>query len=332
VAEALRVSVAMATYRGERFLREQLESLARQTRLPDELVVCDDRSPDGTWSVLEGFRRDAPFPVRLHRNETNLGVAGNFTRAATLCEGDAILFCDQDDVWLPQKVERLMEPLEREPAVAVSFSDLSVVDEALRPLGYTMWGARGFGAAQQEAFRAAPVAHLVHENVVTGCAMAMRASLRKETLPVPAGWIHDAWIALLAAMNHDLAPVPDVTVLYRQHAANATGANKQSSWARVRKKARDALADPTETFRRDARYWGEAARAMRRLGGRPDRLRDLARLEERVAHLEARAALPPRRLARVAAVSREWREGRYARHSGGAASAVKDLVGRRRKA
>jgi glycosyltransferase involved in cell wall biosynthesis len=100
----LKLSVAMATYNGERFLEEQLFSIARQIRLPDEMVVSDDGSNDGTIDILERFATSAPFPVRVYRNIKPLGYGDNFLKAASLCHGDLIAFSDQDDVWLENKL------------------------------------------------------------------------------------------------------------------------------------------------------------------------------------------------------------------------------------
>lgn len=99
------VSVAMATYNGAAFLGEQLASIRAQTLLPSELVVCDDGSTDDAVIILEEFARTAPFPVRIERNEKNLGHADNFLKAASLCRSPLVAYCDQDDVWAPKKLE-----------------------------------------------------------------------------------------------------------------------------------------------------------------------------------------------------------------------------------
>src|SRR5690349_15385572 len=101
----MRISVAMATYNGAPFLPEQLQSLAAQTLPPFELVVCDDGSTDRTIQILREFATSAPFPVRIHENSERLGFGDNFLKAAALCQGDWIAFCDQDDIWLPHKLE-----------------------------------------------------------------------------------------------------------------------------------------------------------------------------------------------------------------------------------
>src|SRR4051812_44291759 len=100
---SLTISVAMGAYNGEAFIGEQLASIAGQSKLPIELVICDDASTDSTVNRIEEFARAAPFPIRTYRNEANLGVAGNFGRAIGLCNGDLIALSDQDDVWKPGK-------------------------------------------------------------------------------------------------------------------------------------------------------------------------------------------------------------------------------------
>jgi glycosyltransferase involved in cell wall biosynthesis len=99
------ISVALAAYNGARYLQEQLDSLAAQRRLPDELVVVDDASSDGTVGILERFRATAPFEVKVHRNTANLGYSANFEVAISRCTGDIIFMSDQDDVWFPEKIE-----------------------------------------------------------------------------------------------------------------------------------------------------------------------------------------------------------------------------------
>src|SRR5690242_1846918 len=101
----LRISVAMCTFNGARFLPEQLESITAQTRLPDELVICDDRSADESLEIIRAFLDRPPFTVRLEINERNLGSTKNFEKAIGLCQGEIIALADQDDVWFPQKLE-----------------------------------------------------------------------------------------------------------------------------------------------------------------------------------------------------------------------------------
>ena len=136
---AVKTSVAMCTYDGERFLQDQLVSISSQSRLPDEMVVCDDNSSDETWSILCSFSKSAPFPVRLIRNERNLGVVENFEKALRLTSGDVVFLSDQDDVWRIDKIERISEHFETNPATGMVITDAEMVDENLSPQEHSLW-------------------------------------------------------------------------------------------------------------------------------------------------------------------------------------------------
>jgi glycosyltransferase involved in cell wall biosynthesis len=125
----------MATYNGERFIRQQLDSLAAQTLLPHELVVCDDRSTDATLSIVQEFAGVAPFPVSIHQNSERLGYSDNFLRAAGLATGEWIAFCDQDDVWLPEKLAHVAAAAKSQATVVLVVHSATVVDPHLRPTG-----------------------------------------------------------------------------------------------------------------------------------------------------------------------------------------------------
>ena len=141
----------------------------------------DDASTDETPRLVEAFAARAPFPVRLERNAVRLGVAGNFARALQRCTGELIATCDQDDLWLPQRLEQGVRAL-ADPDVLLAFSDARLVDAELRPTGRTLWRSIGFSSTDQLR-----VAHgdalgvLLGRLVVTGATMTLRASL----LPQP---------------------------------------------------------------------------------------------------------------------------------------------------
>lgn len=171
-----RLSVAMCTYNGAQYLQEQLDSIAGQSRLPDELVVCDDGSTDVTLEILEDFQKGASFPVKIYRNETNLGPIKNFEKAIMLCSGDIIALSDQDDVWMPQKLEKFKKALKDHPNAGYVFSNALLVDEMLRPLGSTIWEIVSFTARQRRRFgQGHQLEVLLNYNVVTGATMAFRA-------------------------------------------------------------------------------------------------------------------------------------------------------------
>lgn len=124
------ISIVMATYNGMMFLSEQLESLRRQTVLPNELVIVDDCSTDETLTIVAGFAATAPFPVRVEKNRQNIGYRASFMKAASLCGGDLIAFCDQDDVWLPEKLATCSAAFDNED-VLLAFHGAKVVDQNL---------------------------------------------------------------------------------------------------------------------------------------------------------------------------------------------------------
>jgi glycosyltransferase involved in cell wall biosynthesis len=320
-------SVAMCTYRGARFVGAQLESIAAQTRPPDEVVVCDDRSPDETARVVEGFAARAPFPVRLHVNARNLGSTKNFERAISLCAGELIALCDQDDVWLPGKLARLEEEFRRRPRAALVFSDAEVADEEARPTGRRLWESVRVGRAERERLRAGRgLGGLLSGSTVTGATAALRASLRPLVLPIPEDLplIHDAWIALLAACVGEVAAVEEPLVLYRRHAGQQVGPLERRTTAG----GLGALASANPYAETLAVARAVRARLLERRGEGFEAAPALAELDARIAHLEARRGLPRARLRRAWPVLRELLTLRYRHYSNGVASAAKDLLTR----
>lgn len=221
---ALRISVAMCTYNGSAFLPEQLASIAAQTRLPDELVVCDDGSTDSTPQLVADFAKIAPFPVRWIRNEVNLGSSQNFEKAIGLCTGDLIALSDQDDIWMPEKLARQAERFERDPALGGVFSDAELVDDKSQPVGVRLWVGFRFPPRQQKKFReGGAVDVLLKWNVVTGATLMIRANLRPIYSPIPACWHHDGWIAWMAVLYSKLDFIEEPLIRYRIHANQQVG-------------------------------------------------------------------------------------------------------------
>ncbi|HEX8691504.1 MAG TPA: glycosyltransferase family 2 protein [Longimicrobium sp.] len=325
----VRLSVAMCTYNGAAYLARQLESIAGQTRPPDELVVCDDASTDRTAEIVRGFAAGAPFPVRLTVNERNLGTVGNFEQAIRLCRGEVIALADQDDVWLPEKLARSEAALAADPEAGLVFTDALVVDEELKPLGYRLWEPCFGRSAQRRVRRGRALAMLCSNNFVTGATLAFRARYRDLVLPIPTGtrWIHDGWIAALIAAVARLAFIDEPLMLYRRHAAQQVGAPPPGQ-------SRDSLAERIADARRaQAEHFLALARSTEPLRERllarghlyPTGAA-LARLEERTRNLQARAALPSSRARRVPRVARELFSLRYHRYASGFLSAARDLL------
>ena len=214
----MRISVAMCTYNGARYLGEQLESLVTQQRLPDELVVCDDGSSDGTIEILEQFVTKAPFPVRLSRNAHNLGYSRNFAQTMGLCDGEVIALSDQDDVWYPEKLKRMESIFEQYPDVEGAFSDGDIIDDNSRPVGRTLWQSFLFGRNDQRRFRTGHALDaLLRRNMGTDMAFAVRRSAFDLLPSIPTSWVHDGWLAILLAIRSGLYACPEPLVGYRVH-------------------------------------------------------------------------------------------------------------------
>lgn len=319
----MKISVALCTYQGERFLQQQLDSLAGQTRLPDELVACDDASRDRTWEILERFAGQAPFPVRLLRSAENRGIAANFEQAIRLCQGEVIAPCDQDDVWYPQKLALAERALSAQPQAGGVFSDADLVDEALQPLGYTHWQSIRFTPSRRKQLLHGSVAAvLLKRDAVSGAAFAFRSRFKTLILPIPDTDLYDAWIALLVAAQAPLALVEAPTLAYRQHPGQKFGGKDKDVAMRI----------STVRSAAPARYSSRLhlyTRARQRISGLPPspRLADaLAHLDGKIAHFQARSHLPGPRLARLLPALRELLSLRYGRYSNGLASFAADLL------
>jgi glycosyltransferase involved in cell wall biosynthesis len=218
-----RISVALCTFNGARFLQEQLASLLTQTRLPNEVVVCDDGSSDGTMSILEQFARRASFPVQIHRNPENLGSNVNFDRAMRLCTGSLIAFCDQDDIWLPKRLQQGAARLESDARVGLIFSNGYLIDDAGQRLPGLLWDSFHFGAPVRESIRRGDMLPLMRYRFVTGATVMMRAWLLEHVCPAPGEWVHDGWLAALTACMAGVDFVDEPLIEYRRHANQQVG-------------------------------------------------------------------------------------------------------------
>ena len=314
------LSVALCTYNGERFLPAQLSSLAAQRRLPDELIVCDDASRDGTVALVRAFAERAPFPVRIEVNPANLGIAANFTKALGLARGDLLLPADQDDVWFPEKLTRIERAMAENPAAGIVFSDAALVDENLSPMGYSLWEALELRASERRRLKTGlGVRVLVRRNVVTGAAMAFRSRHRDLVLPIPRGWVHDAWIALLIAAVAPLVPIDEPLIDYRQHPHQHVGERKRGLYAQYRKAREMGPA----AFRGVAERFAEAHDRLSRWPGVPPETVRI--LGEKVRHAEIRARMREPGAWRLPSIFREWVRGNYSRYSRGWKALAQDL-------
>lgn len=230
----MRVSVALCTYNGARFLPLQLQSLLRQTRLPDQVVICDDGSSDDTCALLGAFMEEARnfgVGVELHFNPINLGYARNFEKALRLCSGDVIFLCDQDDVWCDGRVERFLKEFLSDHTCMMLHSDARLVTADGCDMGVSLMQKLHVHAAELLLEGSPqPLDAFLLRNLVTGATCALRSDVLDQGLPIGQGWVHDEWLAIVAGIMGGIGFIDECTVDYRQHDGNQIGAGRRSMW------------------------------------------------------------------------------------------------------
>jgi glycosyltransferase involved in cell wall biosynthesis len=233
------ISVALCTYNGARFLEEQLASLQSQERLPDELVVCDDRSTDKTVQLLEAFARNAPFPVRIHVNPVNLGSSRNFDRAMRLCAGNVIALCDQDDVWHSARLSTCAGAFHNDSQLGLVFSNGHLIDEKGAQIPGELWDKFTFDSSIRERIKHGDMLPLVRYRFVTGATIMFRAHLREHICPAAGEWLHDGWIAACVACLAGVGFLDQPLIRYRIHAQQQVGTGPGSRRKPIAELARE---------------------------------------------------------------------------------------------
>ena len=322
------ISIALCTYNGERFLPEQLASIQNQTRLPDELVVCDDRSTDRTVALVREFAASVTYPVKIFENERNLGFAANFENAIRRCEGDLIALSDQDDIWYPTRLARCEREFEAHPEVGLVFSDADLIDQHGRLIGQTIWQKLGFIGKPKQDLLSGQFVVLAKHRFVTGATMMFRTNLRERFLPIGAGWIHDEWIAMIVAAFSHLLPIEEPLLRYRTHGEQQIGFQNKLK-KRIEQRARQTIRGKTC----GARHWDRVAESAKELLQLCECLSAIPLNQDRevlsayrrhLQFLRFRSELPARRVARLGPILARY--GQYAVHASGLASVLKDLA------
>jgi hypothetical protein len=321
------ISVAVATYNGERFIEEQLASIMNQRPSPLEIVIADDGSTDRTRDVVAAAVSGAPFPVRIVGGD-HVGLRRNVERAIRACEGPVIALSDQDDVWLPGRLESIQKAF-GDPAVTLWFSDADMIDQNGDLVGMRLWEKVTLPPEAKQAMADGHgVGRLIHGMTVTGATMAFAQSVRSLALPLPVEldgpdhlFLHDGWIAVLAALVGTVVAEAHPFTQYRQHEQQFTAVNPApevpTGWSGGR------LATGRTIGRDHARVRLVLDRLIERdaLGACSDADRRLlTELDAFLGHRTSRAGI-----ARTRAIYSEWRGGRYDRFAGGWRTALVDL-------
>lgn len=322
----LRISVALGTHNGGRFIGEQIVSILAQTRPVDEIVLSDDASTDGTVEIVEravaahrGAHGAAPELVIL-RNDPPLRVTKNFEQALSTTTGDLVALSDQDDAWHRERIERLAARFD-DPNVSLVFSNARQVDADGRYLGHDLFEALGMSAGERGLVeRGRAFEQFMRRNLATGATVMLRRSLVDEAAPFPEAWLHDEWLAVVAAAHDGVRLHDECLTEYRQHGDNQVGMSKMG----LRRKF-GMFAQPRTERNRRLYLRAEA------LASRIDDLADVpgeyrAAAQEKYLFEQARQTYPEARLLRLIPILRQLRLGRYGRYGTGLKDAVRNLL------
>jgi hypothetical protein len=319
-----RLSVALCTYNGAKFVKSQLATIANQSQPVDEIIVCDDASTDDTLSILKDFAAHSTITVRVEANDHRLGVTKNFEKAISFCTGNIILLCDQDDLWRPHKVQKLIEPFAND-SVGLAFSNAEVVREDLSSTGYRLWESIWFDATEQRQMcdgAALPV--LLRHAIAAGSTLAFRARYLPLILPIPDfPHSHDIWITLLIACTAQILPIDEDLIQYRLHSSNQVGMRRHGLLGQIRM-ARQQV--ETNAFGYAADLHEAAHQRLVENPNWPIAPQTLELLEAKIRHSRLRHQLPTHRLSRLGVISSELRNGNYSKYSYGFKSVLQDLV------
>lgn len=224
-----KVSIAMCTYNGEKYLKHQLDSIINQSYRPYEIIISDDCSTDSTLEILKSYEclnKDINFKIMV--NKQNIGVTKNFEKALINSTGDFIFLCDQDDIWMENKIERVVREFKKSNTnTRAIFSNAFIINEFSEKQNETLWDLIGFTEQMRRKFRFNEgIDILLKKDVITGCTLAIRRTYLKEVLPLNVNFVHDSWIGMVHELSGGLGLINEPLIYYRIHPSQQIGLNK----------------------------------------------------------------------------------------------------------
>ena len=222
------IDILLATYNGQAYLREQIDSILAQSNQDWRLIIRDDGSSDNTVSIVEKYAAEYPDKIKLITDsDGNLGASLNFGKLLEYADTEYIMFSDQDDVWLPNKIELTLNAMKAAERIypdkpLLIHTDLQVMDSELNTIAKSMW-------SYQKLFPEAgdDLSRIMAQNVVTGCTVMINKRARAVSIPVPdEAVMYDWWLALNVCRHGKIIYVSIPSILYRQHSGNQVGAQK----------------------------------------------------------------------------------------------------------
>ena len=324
----MKISIALCTYNSEKYLPEQLNSFLSQIRPPDEVLVCDDASKDQTVNILKKFQATAPFTVKIVENERNLGFNKNFEKAISLCTGEVIFISDSDDIWLPEKIARVLHQFQNNPKTQLVFSNEFLCDVSGKQLPQTFWQLNNFSEAEKKLFDL-PLGYqiLLRKTLAPGHTMAFRTELRQKILPFGTNWVFDAWILWIAKLSSEIKIISEPLVLYRQHGEQNIGLLSANRWQRLWERFNRAKRFKREDYLKLSKQSEELFQRACALNI-PEQ-KALALLQQRADFYHSKFYYPAMPLLRIPYIVKNLLLGNYSKFENGATSAIKDcfLIG-----
>ncbi len=221
----MKISVALCSFNGEKYIEEQLNSILNQTLKVDEIIVCDDISTDDTITILEEYSNKNPNLFKIYKNEKNLRSVKNFEKAIQLCTGDIIFLADQDDIWIENKTEKYIDFFNNNSNINAIASNGYCIDEQSKiHEKYSVWDAPQFLREQNIPFNFFSIISNV-SNVATGATMAIRKEIIPDIVPFPIipDFHHDEWIALITSKTNSFELLNEKYFYYRTHKNQQVG-------------------------------------------------------------------------------------------------------------
>ncbi|RJX43377.1 hypothetical protein DM826_07150 [Halonotius aquaticus] len=210
------ISIALPTYNGGRYLRTLIDSLLDQTRLPDEIVVCDDNSTDGTVLIAKEYQKEYPDIFNIYENSDNVGAFKNFERAFRNCSGDFIAVCDQDDYWKKTKIEKQERRLESNRRALLCYHNSEFHDQDLESMNKYLWDLQNVEPSSITSHQKL-TQRLAQSNFIQGASMMFRKSLLETVLPVPRKVPYDYWIAIVSHCFGPVEIIDESLIKWRRH-------------------------------------------------------------------------------------------------------------------
>lgn len=231
------VSVAIATYNGEKYIEEQLNSIMHQSRLPDEIILSDDASMDGTLRIAEKIFGTTSVEYKILEHSNNIGVVANFKEAIDACTSDIIFLCDQDDVWITTKIQSMVKVFENDKDIGLVLGNAIITDSKLNYTKKTIWDSIKFRPGQF-ANSDDLKTEMLKRNIFTGMSMAFKRNILFDCL-VSENMLHDECIGWTAIRNSKIYFLKEITAMYRQHESNVVGDSRHKKYKSVKETVRN---------------------------------------------------------------------------------------------